>query len=369
MIFIFSSFTFREWGGSSRWEPRRIESRGADRSHHLPFPRTIEREYTRSTRWAKVRHPHRHPGEASTPLLPHTTSLCVSCTLRNPVAVWPYGWHLHNRAPPCPRGNPWSSGHTGNTITHAARQAATRYRKAEIDNAGGPPAPYPNLDTRPAPAPGSSRQDPALPSVSPPFIRVSSSFHFLLLAFPFRSNFDERNYGNHDNPFLVNFLPIECPTKDKKLLRFITCFFADFLLLVCTSLEFKSRKEIIRINDPFLVNFFSPPKRQKLLRLFLLIIQPSDRNSGYFSGDLRDIRTKNSFFLDDWNLNKYRWQIINNSSRDNYSIINCVRVYIILNNFIAIDSTSQPVSSPILEPDRNEHRCILVPIAVFHDRS
>ena len=193
--------------------------------------------------------------------------------------------------------------------------------------------------------------------------------HFLLLAFPFRSNFDERNYGNHDNPFLVNFLPIECPTKDKKLLRFITCFFADFLLLVCTSLEFKSRKEIIRINDPFLVNFFSPPKRQKLLRLFLLIIQPSDRNSGYFSGDLRDIRTKNSFFLDDWNLNKYRWQIINNSSRDNYSIINCVRVYIILNNFIAIDSTSQPVSSPILEPDRNEHRCILVPIAVFHDRS
>ena len=185
MIFI-SSFTFREWGGSSRWEPRRIESRGADRSHHLPFPRTIEREYTRSTRWAKVRHPHRHPGEASTPLLPHTTSLCVSCTLWSPVAVWPYGWHLHNRAPPCPRGNPWSSGHTGNTITHAARQAATRYRKAEIDNAGGPPAPYPNLDTRPAPAPGSSRQDPALPSVSPPFIRASSSsissylrFHFV----------------------------------------------------------------------------------------------------------------------------------------------------------------------------------------------
>lgn len=40
------------------------------------------------------------------------------------------------------------------SITHAARQAGTRYRKAEIDNAGGPPAPYPNLDTRPAVAPG-----------------------------------------------------------------------------------------------------------------------------------------------------------------------------------------------------------------------
>lgn len=90
------------------------------------------------------------------------------------MAVWPYGWHLHNWAPPCPRGNP-SSGRTGNTITHAARQAATRYRKAEIDNAGGPPAPYPNLDTRPAPAPGSSRQDPVLPSVSTIFADLYAS--------------------------------------------------------------------------------------------------------------------------------------------------------------------------------------------------
>lgn len=66
---------------------------------------------------------------------------------------------------------------TGNTITHAARQAATRYRKAEIDNAGGPPAPYPNLDTRPAPAPGSSRQDPVLPSVSTIFADLYASLH------------------------------------------------------------------------------------------------------------------------------------------------------------------------------------------------
>lgn len=262
MIFIFSSFTFREWGGSSRWEPRRIESRGADRSHHLPFPRTIEREYTRSTRWAKVRHPHRHPGEASTPLLPHTTSLCVSCTLWSPVAVWPYGWHLHNRAPPCPRGNPWSSGHTGNTITHAARQAATRYRKAEIDNAGGPPAPYPNLDTRPAPAPGSSRQDPALPSVSPPFIRVSSSSISSYLRFHFVRTLTreimEITIILSSLIFCLSSVLPSCP-KDKKLLRFITRFFADFLLLVCTLLEFKSRREIICINDPFL-NFFSQRK-------------------------------------------------------------------------------------------------------------
>ncbi|KAG7188685.1 hypothetical protein KM043_008307 [Ampulex compressa] len=46
---------------------------------------------------------------------------------------------------------------------HEGRQTGTRYRKAEIDNAGGPPAPYPNLDTRPAVAPGSSRRDSALP--------------------------------------------------------------------------------------------------------------------------------------------------------------------------------------------------------------
>lgn len=56
---------------------------------------------------------------------------------------------------------------------------------------------------------------------------------------------------------LSSVLP-SCP-KDKKLLRFITRFFADFLLLVCTSLEFKSRREIICINDPFL-NFFSQRK-------------------------------------------------------------------------------------------------------------
>jgi len=47
--------------------------------------------------------------------------------------------------------------------THAA--AGTRYRKAEIDNAGGPPAPYPKTDTRPAVAPGPPRRrDGALPS-------------------------------------------------------------------------------------------------------------------------------------------------------------------------------------------------------------
>lgn len=52
-------------------------------------------------------------------------------------------------------------------LTHAAR--GTRYRKAEIDNTGGPPAPYLNLDTRPAVAPGPSRRDGALSSSCLPF--------------------------------------------------------------------------------------------------------------------------------------------------------------------------------------------------------
>ena len=127
--------------------------------------------------------------EASTPLLPHTFSLCV--WLHPPE---PRGFSSRVRAARTRTrlslstvGNP-SSGR-GNTITHAARQAATGYRKAEIDNAGGPPAPYPNLDTRPALAPGSFRRDPArsastYPQLSPilpmhRLSRISTSWHRL----------------------------------------------------------------------------------------------------------------------------------------------------------------------------------------------
>lgn len=54
------------------------------------------------------------------------------------------------------------------TRANVYTQPGTGYRKAEIDNAGGPPAPYPNTDTRPAVAPGPSRhRDSALPSSLP----------------------------------------------------------------------------------------------------------------------------------------------------------------------------------------------------------
>lgn len=87
------------------------------------------------------------------------------------------------------------------------------YRKAEIDNAGGPPAPYPNLDTRPAPAPGSSRRDPALlPSVSTIFAHL----YVLLRQFPltrfyyFSCNLEELLFLaiKFRDPFFLNFFPV-----------------------------------------------------------------------------------------------------------------------------------------------------------------
>lgn len=53
-----------------------------------------------------------------------------------------------------------SSAAAANPTAHTRAQPGMRYRKAEIDNTGGPPAPYPNLDTRPAVAPGPSRRLP-----------------------------------------------------------------------------------------------------------------------------------------------------------------------------------------------------------------
>lgn len=93
--------------------------------------------------------------EVGPPLFgPHTSSLCVlaapsGAPLARPVCV------ARTPARACALANGGTLRRNRNTITHAARQAGTRYRKAEIDNAGGPPAPYPNLDTRPAVAPGS----------------------------------------------------------------------------------------------------------------------------------------------------------------------------------------------------------------------
>lgn len=57
---------------------------------------------------------------------------------------------------------------------------------------------------------------------------------------------------NQDNLFLVNFLPAKCPTKlserQKIYIRrdLYTFFFVHFLLLVCTSLEFKREKLFVR---------------------------------------------------------------------------------------------------------------------------
>lgn len=57
---------------------------------------------------------------------------------------------------------------------------------------------------------------------------------------------------NQDNLFLVNFLPTKCPTKlserQKIYIRrdLYTFFFVHFLLLVCTSLEFKREKLFVR---------------------------------------------------------------------------------------------------------------------------
>jgi len=136
------------------------------------------------------------PIRGATPPHPRTSSLCVSRTLRNPAT--PVGACSRASRPflcYCARArarvarnafthvsaslssNPSRVGthmrvyaHT-HTHTHAAAAAAaadTRYRKAEIDNAGGPPAPYPKTDTRPAVAPGPPRRgrDGALPSSS-----------------------------------------------------------------------------------------------------------------------------------------------------------------------------------------------------------
>lgn len=78
---------------------------------------------------------------------------------------------------------------------------------------------------------------------------------------------------NQDNLSLVNFLPTKCPTKlserQKIYIRrdLYTFFFVHFLLLVCTSLEFKREKLFVRANDqdPFLLNFSpsSPAKSEK----------------------------------------------------------------------------------------------------------
>lgn len=53
------------------------------------------------------------------------------------------------------------------TRANVYTQLGTGYRKAEIDNAGGPPAPYPNTDTRPAVAPGPPRRRDGALTVKP----------------------------------------------------------------------------------------------------------------------------------------------------------------------------------------------------------
>lgn len=74
---------------------------------------------------------------------------------------------------------------------------------------------------------------------------------------------------NQDNLFLVNFLPTKCPTKlsERQKIDLYMFFFVHFLLLVCTSLEFKREKLFVRANDqdPFLLNFSpsSPAKSEK----------------------------------------------------------------------------------------------------------
>lgn len=126
------------------------------------------------------------PIREATPPHPRTSSLCVRRTLLNPAALTGglcsrasrpflyaclcvYSNDAFTRV--CTRRrSPANPSHVGtHTRTHAYTQPGTRtYRKAEIDNAGGPPAPYLNMDTRPAVAPGPSRRrDGALPSSLP----------------------------------------------------------------------------------------------------------------------------------------------------------------------------------------------------------
>lgn len=128
------------------------------------------------------------PIREATPPHPRTSSLYVSRTLHNPAT--PVGARSRaSKSPfPCARacvyacareqriytrlcvrlidGEPFANANAHARTTHT--QPRTKYRKAEIDNAGGPPAPYPNTDTRPAVAPGPSRRrDGALPSSLP----------------------------------------------------------------------------------------------------------------------------------------------------------------------------------------------------------
>jgi len=144
-------FHLRFISGSANWEP----SRGVAwcRPFSSPAFSTYNGESARSARWAEVG--THHPRSEKPPLLirvhPHYMLAAPSTTVRARAT------HLHAFVRSSWTANP--------SQTHTYAAPRTRYRKAEIDNAGGPPAPYPNTDTRPAVAPGPSRRrDGALPS-------------------------------------------------------------------------------------------------------------------------------------------------------------------------------------------------------------
>lgn len=166
--------------GSLIWEP----SRGVAwyRPFSSPAFSTYNSESARSVRWAEVG--THYPQSEKPPLLirvhPHYVLAAPSATpqLRlgpvraraGPSRICVYLYVCERRI--YARSSSSSSVNPSRVVTHTRAnvytQPGTGYRKAEIDNAGGPPAPYPNMDTRPAVAPGPSRRrDGALPSSLP----------------------------------------------------------------------------------------------------------------------------------------------------------------------------------------------------------
>lgn len=167
--------------GSLIWEP----SRGVAwyRPFSSPAFSTYNGESARSVRWAEVGTHHPQSKKPPLPIRVHPhyvlaapsatpqprlgpirtragpSCMCVSICMRMRTT------HLHAFVVVSSVNPSRVKTHTrANVFT----QLGTGYRKAEIDNAGGPPAPYPNTDTRPAVAPGPScRRDGALPSSLP----------------------------------------------------------------------------------------------------------------------------------------------------------------------------------------------------------
>lgn len=122
------------------------------------------------------------PIREATPPHPRTSSLYVSRTLHDPATLRSGPVRARAKPFPCARACVYACAREQRIYTRLCvhhrrwtlrkrthtRSHVAKYRKAEIDNAGGPPAPYPNTDTRPAVAPGPSRRrDGALPSSLP----------------------------------------------------------------------------------------------------------------------------------------------------------------------------------------------------------